>query len=127
QLGYAYKVPSPDGGPDIYFDVAKASRDSQWQLGDVSQYERGLMLLLSRERGGDPERSGKRDPLDPLLWRGKRAGEPSWDTVVGTGRPGWHVECSEIALSALGTAFTVQGGGEDLRFPHHEFSAAHIT
>ena len=127
QLGYAYKVPSPDGGPDIYFDVNAASKDSQWQLGDVSQYERGLMLLLSRERGGDPERIGKRDPLDPLLWRGKRDGEPTWDTVVGSGRPGWHVECSEIALSALGNAFTVQGGGEDLRFPHHEFSAAHVT
>lgn len=126
-LGFAYKVPSPDGGADTYFDTKRASEESQWQLGDVSQYERGLMLLLSRERGGDPERTGKRDPLDPLLWRGKRDNEPSWDTVMGEGRPGWHIECSEIAHHALGTAFTVQGGGEDLRFPHHEFSAAHVT
>lgn len=126
-LGYAYKVPSPDGAPDIYFDTQRASAESQWQLGDISQYDRGMMLLLSRERGGDPERTGKRDPLDPLLWRGKREGEPSWETVLGDGRPGWHIECSEIALSTLGNAFTVQGGGEDLRFPHHEFSAAHAT
>ncbi|WP_217132171.1 cysteine--1-D-myo-inosityl 2-amino-2-deoxy-alpha-D-glucopyranoside ligase [Leucobacter chinensis] len=127
QLGFAYKVPSPDGAADIYFDTQKASGSSEWQLGDISQYDRDLMLLLSKERGGDPERAGKRDPLDPLLWRGKREGEPSWETVVGEGRPGWHIECSEIAVSALGSAFTVQGGGEDLRFPHHEFSAAHAT
>src|SRR5699024_12102003 len=63
----------------------------------------------------------------PMRWRATREGEPSWDTSAGSGRPGWHIECSEIAVSTLGNAFSVQGGGEDLRFPHHEFSAAHAT
>src|SRR5699024_6110268 len=79
------------------------------------------------QRGGDPDRTGKRDALDPLLWRAPRSGEPSWSTAVGEGRPGWHVECAVIALAELGTTFTVQGGGDDLIFPHHEMSAAHAT
>jgi L-cysteine:1D-myo-inositol 2-amino-2-deoxy-alpha-D-glucopyranoside ligase len=84
------------------------------------------MLALSGERGGDPARPGKRDALDPLLWRAARAGEPSWDGgSLGQGRPGWHVECSTIAVRRLGMAFDVQGGGTDLVFPHHEMSAAH--
>lgn len=127
KLGYAYEVPTETGGADLYFDTVHASETSQWRLGDISQYDRELMLLLCKERGGDPDRVGKRDPLDPLLWRDKRAGEPAWQTVLGEGRPGWHIECSVIAVEALGSAFTLQGGGEDLRFPHHEFSAAHAT
>jgi L-cysteine:1D-myo-inositol 2-amino-2-deoxy-alpha-D-glucopyranoside ligase len=83
------------------------------------------MLELFAERGGDPDRPGKRHPLDALLWRVERPGEPSWDSEIGAGRPGWHVECSVIALNRLGTAFDVQGGGSDLVFPHHENSAAH--
>jgi L-cysteine:1D-myo-inositol 2-amino-2-deoxy-alpha-D-glucopyranoside ligase len=84
------------------------------------------MLKLSAERGGDPERVGKRDPLDPLLWRGARAGEPSWPADgVGAGRPGWHIECAVIALDRLGDVIDVQGGGNDLLYPHHECSAAH--
>ncbi len=83
------------------------------------------MLALFGERGGDPERPGKRDPLDSLLWRGRRPGEPYWDTGLGAGRPGWHIECSVIALNRLGMTFDVQGGGSDLIFPHHEHSAAH--
>jgi L-cysteine:1D-myo-inositol 2-amino-2-deoxy-alpha-D-glucopyranoside ligase len=83
------------------------------------------MLAFFAERGGDPERAGKRQPLDPVLWRGAREGEPSWDGGLGPGRPGWHVECSAIALNRLGATFDVQGGGSDLRFPHHEMSAAH--
>ena len=126
--GFAYAVPTEDAvGEDIYFDVRGASRDSQWRLGDVAPYDRDLMVELSAERGGDPGRSGKRDPLDPLLWRSAREGEPSWESPVGAGRPGWHVECSVIATGALGGAFTVQGGGSDLVFPHHEFTAAHAT
>jgi L-cysteine:1D-myo-inositol 2-amino-2-deoxy-alpha-D-glucopyranoside ligase len=85
------------------------------------------MLRLSAERGGDPDRPGKRNPLDPLLWRAARVGEPSWESPVGEGRPGWHIECSVIATRALGGAFTVQGGGSDLIFPHHEYTAAHAT
>ncbi|MEO6472636.1 MAG: hypothetical protein ABIR57_11730 [Aeromicrobium sp.] len=76
------------------------------------------------ERGGDPERPGKRDPLDCLLWQAERAGEPAWDTDLGRGRPGWHIECSSMALHYLGTTIDVQGGGSDLVFPHHEMSAS---
>jgi L-cysteine:1D-myo-inositol 2-amino-2-deoxy-alpha-D-glucopyranoside ligase len=82
------------------------------------------MLAVYAERGGDPDRPGKRDPLDPLLWRAAREGEPAWDGgPLGTGRPGWHAECTTIALRNLGMAFDVQGGGTDLVFPHHEMSA----
>src|SRR3712207_6252829 len=84
------------------------------------------MIALFAERGGDPERPGKRDALDPLLWRGARDGEPAWDGGdLGPGRPGWHIECATIALGLLGDTIDVQGGGNDLLFPHHECSAAH--
>jgi L-cysteine:1D-myo-inositol 2-amino-2-deoxy-alpha-D-glucopyranoside ligase len=83
------------------------------------------MLALSAERGGDPDRVGKKDPLDPLLWRAERPGEPAWDSPFGPGRPGWHVECAAIAVDHLGPTIDVQGGGTDLIFPHHEMSAAH--
>ncbi len=128
ELGLAYSVPTGDAaGEDLYFDVRGAERTTEWRLGDVSPYDRAVMLRLSAERGGDPDRPGKRDPLDPLLWRAARDGEPSWASPVGEGRPGWHIECSVIATGALGNAFTVQGGGGDLVFPHHEFTAAHAT
>lgn len=128
ELGFAYPVPTEGAaGHDIYFDTDAAQADSQWRLGDVAPYDREVMLQFSAERGGDPGRSGKRNPLDPLLWRSAREDEPSWESVVGAGRPGWHVECSVIATGALGGAFTVQGGGSDLVFPHHEFTAAHAT
>ncbi len=127
--GVAYRVDTPDStaGDDVYFDVAAASSAGVWTLGDESGYDRDLMERLSAERGGDPERAGKRDPLDPLLWRAARSGEPTWESVVGAGRPGWHIECSVIALQHLGTDFTVQGGGSDLVFPHHEMSAGHAA
>lgn len=128
ELGLAYPVPTAGAeGEDLYFDLRAAERDTEWRLGDVAPYDRELMSLLSAERGGDPDREGKRDPLDPLLWRAAREGEPSWPSAVGPGRPGWHIECSVIAAGALGNAFTVQGGGADLVFPHHEFTAAHAT
>jgi L-cysteine:1D-myo-inositol 2-amino-2-deoxy-alpha-D-glucopyranoside ligase len=85
------------------------------------------MLELFAERGGDPERTGKRDALDPLLWRSACDGEPSWETVLGAGRPGWHIECSVIAQEFLDLPLTVNGGGSDLVFPHHEFSAGHTA
>lgn len=85
-------------------------------------------LQVFRERGGDPDRAGKRNPLDPLLWRGARAGEPSWNAPFGAGRPGWHVECVAIALKSLpdtgATSITLQGGGSDLFFPHHYMTAS---
>jgi L-cysteine:1D-myo-inositol 2-amino-2-deoxy-alpha-D-glucopyranoside ligase len=83
------------------------------------------MTALSAERGGDPDRPGKKDPLDALVWRAERPGEPAWDSRFGPGRPGWHVECAAIAVEFLGAAFDVQAGGSDLVFPHHEMSASH--
>ncbi|QSB12717.1 cysteine--1-D-myo-inosityl 2-amino-2-deoxy-alpha-D-glucopyranoside ligase [Natronosporangium hydrolyticum] len=117
--GAAYRL--DDGSGDVYFDIAAAPR-----FGYVSHFSRAQMLAFFAERGGDPERGGKRDQLDPLLWRGAREGEPAWPgEVLGPGRPGWHVECAVIALDRLGETIDVQGGGNDLIFPHHECSAAH--
>lgn len=129
-IGLAYEVSAPDsidGQPDLYFDTQAASESTVWHLGLESNLDRATMLQLSAQRGGDPERPGKRDALDPLLWRAARDLEPAWDTVLGRGRPGWHVECSVISVNRLGVSITVQGGGADLIFPHHEFSAAHAS
>jgi L-cysteine:1D-myo-inositol 2-amino-2-deoxy-alpha-D-glucopyranoside ligase len=125
--GIGYEVPSTDAAPDLYFDSARAAASSPWHLGQESSIGRELMLEFSAERGGDPGRAGKHDPLDPLLWRAERSGEPAWDSTVGRGRPGWHIECSVIAQSFLPTPLTVNGGGSDLLFPHHEFSAGHTA
>ncbi|TFC87237.1 cysteine--1-D-myo-inosityl 2-amino-2-deoxy-alpha-D-glucopyranoside ligase [Cryobacterium sp. TMT4-31] len=134
QSALAYKVPTPDAlptpdgpGADLYFDIRAAERQAPWALGEESNLDQSTMLTLFAERGGDPDRAGKRDRLDPLLWRAARAGEPSWESPVGAGRPGWHIECSVIALAELGTDFTVQGGGSDLIFPHHDMSAGHAA
>lgn len=105
---------------DVYF---RATADAAF--GQESGYDRETMLRLSAERGGDPDRAGKEDPLDVVLWRAEREGEPSWPSPFGPGRPGWHIECSAIAREHLGTGFDVQGGGSDLVFPHHEMSAGH--
>ena len=110
---------------DVYFDIAAAQEASPWMLGEESHLDAETMLALSAERGGDPERPGKRDPLDPLLWRAERPDEPSWPSPVGPGRPGWHIECSVLAQLVLDMPLTVKGGAEDLIFPHHEFSAGH--
>jgi L-cysteine:1D-myo-inositol 2-amino-2-deoxy-alpha-D-glucopyranoside ligase len=127
--GVAYEVPTPESpaGSDIYFDSALAAKAGLWTLGEISNLDTATMEKLFAERGGDPDRAGKRDVLDPLLWRAARNGEPSWDSSVGAGRPGWHIECSVIALMELGRDFTVQGGGSDLVFPHHEMSAGHAA
>jgi len=118
--GAAYRLPVEDGpGEDVYFDLA-----SEPGFGSVASWAREEMLVKSAERGGDPDRPGKHDPLDPLLWRAERPGEPSWpDEVLGSGRPGWHIECTVISLSNLGMAIDIKGGGSDLLFPHHEMSA----
>ncbi|TFD58407.1 cysteine--1-D-myo-inosityl 2-amino-2-deoxy-alpha-D-glucopyranoside ligase [Cryobacterium sp. Hh7] len=131
--GLAYPVPTDDAvagadgqiAADLYFDIAAAQANTGWTLGEESNLDLVSMLRLFAERGGDPDRLGKRDRLDPLLWRASRAGEPAWESLVGAGRPGWHIECSVIALKELGTDFTVQGGGSDLIFPHHDMSAGH--
>jgi len=105
---------------DLYF-----SRACDSAFGSVSGLDRGEMLVLSAERGGDPDRPGKKDPLDALVWLAARPGEPSWEAPFGPGRPGWHVECAAIATRYLGPVFDVQAGGTDLIFPHHELSASH--
>ena len=117
--GAAYRV-ADDQYPDVYFDVTTSGH-----FGYESRYDEPTMLQLSAERGGDPERPGKRNPLDPLLWRTERSGEPAWPSPMGSGRPGWHIECAVIAANRLGPVIDLQGGGSDLIFPHHECSAAH--
>lgn len=119
ESGVAYRL--TDGTNDIYFDIAASPN-----FGYESNLSREQMIAYAAQRGGDPERPGKRDPLDPLLWRGARPDEPSWNGgPLGPGRPGWHIECTVIAQNLLGTTIDVQGGGNDLLFPHHECSAAH--
>ncbi|QAY62485.1 cysteine--1-D-myo-inosityl 2-amino-2-deoxy-alpha-D-glucopyranoside ligase [Xylanimonas allomyrinae] len=114
--GAAYRL---DG--DVYADTA-----ADPAFGTVAGFDDATMLALFAERGGDPDRGGKRHPLDPALWRGERPGDPSWDGgTLGPGRPGWHIECAVIARNGLGLPFDVQGGGADLLFPHHEMSSSH--
>jgi L-cysteine:1D-myo-inositol 2-amino-2-deoxy-alpha-D-glucopyranoside ligase len=114
-VGAVYQVDT-----DLYFSVT-----ADPAFGDVSGWDRETMMRVFPDRGGDPDRPGKKDPLDCIVWRGRREGEPSWDSPWGPGRPGWHVECTAIAQEHLGGAFDVQGGGRDLVFPHHEMCAAH--
>ena len=133
--GLAYPVAGTEGEPDgdIYFSVEAASAagkdgglEGPWWLGQISGLTQEQMLPFFAERGGDPARAGKRHPLDALLWRVARDGEPFWDGAsLGEGRPGWHIECTVIAQRFLPQPFTVQGGGSDLIFPHHEMGAGH--
>ncbi|GCD89061.1 cysteine--1-D-myo-inosityl 2-amino-2-deoxy-alpha-D-glucopyranoside ligase [Nocardioides sp. LS1] len=113
ETGAIYRVED-----DLYFSVTADPK-----FGDVSGFDRDEMLRIFPERGGDPDRAGKKDPLDCVVWRGERPGEPSWESPFGKGRPGWHIECTAMALEFLGQAFDVQGGGSDLVFPHHEMCA----
>lgn len=106
---------------DIYFDTAKAGG-----YGGFSGYGEALLMKLLKERGGDPRRPGKRNPLDFLLWRAVAdPDDPArWSSVVGTGRPGWHIECTVMSAVLLGRPFDIHGGGTDLIFPHHESEIA---
>ena len=115
EIGVAYKVDD-----DFYYDMSTSN-----MLGEVSHLTKDQMSSIFAERGGDPDRAGKRNPLDPMLWRGRSGNDPYWPSVLGEGRPGWHIECSAIATHYLGAQIDVQGGGSDLKFPHHEMSAAH--
>lgn len=114
------KTYSLDG--DIYLDLNEV--DEALNQLPMSREE---CLSIFAERGGDPSRPGKRDPLDPLLWKSKSMNEPSWVTPFGEGRPGWHIECVAIALKNLPdqdrSSISIQGGGSDLRFPHHYMTA----
>ena len=104
---------------DTYFSVAAAPH-----FGSVGNLPVEEMVERARAGGGDPDRPGKKDPLDPVLWLVERPGEPAWHAPWGRGRPGWHVECSAIARNTLGDEMDLHGGGTDLIFPHHELSAA---
>ena len=110
-------VYSVDG--DLYFRV-----HSDPEFGRVSHLDEPTMLEIFAERGGDPLRPGKEHALDCLVWQSARPDQPAWDTPLGHGRPGWHIECAAIALDHLGMTIDVQGGGTDLAFPHHEMSAS---
>jgi len=112
--GYAYTA-----GGAVYFDVSKFAR-----FGTVGNYTRDEMLALARQRGGDVDNPDKRDPLDFVLWQPSAPDEPSWDTLWGPGRPGWHIECSALALRELGSTIHLHGGGTDLIYPHHECERA---
>jgi cysteinyl-tRNA synthetase len=111
ERGHAY--PAADDSGDVYFDVKSIS-----DYGSLSGQKLDEMLAA----GDAPDRA-KRDPRDFALWKGRKSDEPesaSWPTPFGTGRPGWHLECSAMARRWLGDEFDIHGGGIDLRFPHHE-------
>lgn len=112
--GHAYTA-----GGAVYFDVG-----SWYRFGEISHYDRPEMLRLAAERGGDPDDPHKRNPLDFVLWQPSQPDEPFWESLWGPGRPGWHIECSALALRELGTTIDLHGGGGDLIFPHHECEAA---
>jgi L-cysteine:1D-myo-inositol 2-amino-2-deoxy-alpha-D-glucopyranoside ligase len=112
--GFAYQA-----GGSVYFDVTKFD-----SFGSVSNYTEAEMIELATQRGGHVDDPNKRHPLDFVLWHPSADDEPSWDTMWGAGRPGWHIECSALALRELGTTIDLHGGGADLIFPHHECERA---
>jgi L-cysteine:1D-myo-inositol 2-amino-2-deoxy-alpha-D-glucopyranoside ligase len=112
--GHAYQA-----GGAVYFDVSSSA-----SFGSISHYGHHEMLDLARERGGKPDDPNKADPLDFVLWQPSAPGEPSWPSLWGPGRPGWHIECSALVIRELGVTIDLHGGGSDLIFPHHECEAA---
>ncbi len=112
--GHAYRR-----GGNVYFRVSSVP-----DYGRLSQVSRAQMLEWSAERGGDPKDPRKEDPLDFLLWQESLPSEPRWESPWGMGRPGWHIECSAMALEHLGKQVDIHGGGTDLIFPHHESEIA---
>ena len=114
EAGHAYQA-----GGSVYFDAS-----SFGAFGSVSHYDRQEMLRLAAEHGGKVDDPNKRDPLDFVLWQPSLSDEPAWESRWGPGRPGWHIECSALALRELGETLDVHGGGRDLVFPHHECETA---
>ncbi len=112
--GHAYQ-----SGGSVYFDISSFDR-----FGQVSHLNRDAMLALAAEHGGNPDDPNKRDPLDFVLWQKSAPDEPAWDSKWGPGRPGWHIECSALAMRELGETVDLHGGGTDLVYPHHECETA---
>jgi L-cysteine:1D-myo-inositol 2-amino-2-deoxy-alpha-D-glucopyranoside ligase len=112
--GFAYEA-----GGSVYFDVSKFET-----FGALSHYTEAEMFDLAAQRGGKLDDPHKRNPLDFVLWHPSAPDEPAWDTLWGPGRPGWHIECSAMALRELGETIDLHGGGADLIFPHHECERA---
>ena len=115
ERGFLYKVEE-----DYYFSVSDFLDDLPISVDQAK--------TIFKERGGDPDRIGKKHPLDPVVWLANRDGEPGWPSKFGFGRPGWHVECTAIACNYLDNfnsdpIIDLQGGGSDLLFPHHYMSA----
>jgi L-cysteine:1D-myo-inositol 2-amino-2-deoxy-alpha-D-glucopyranoside ligase len=106
-------------GGNLYYRIASFP-----EYGQLSQASRTQMIAWSRERGADPSDPRKEDPLDFVLWQRSLPDEPSWESPWSAGRPGWHIECSAMALEHLGPQVDIHGGGEDLVFPHHESEIA---
>lgn len=114
--GVAYEM-----NGNVYFSV-----DAWPHFGKLSHLPRSEMLPIANERGNFPDDPQKRDPLDFVLWQAQRPGEPAWQSPWGLGRPGWHIECSTLALKHLGEVVDIHGGGADLAFPHHECEIAQV-
>ena len=114
QRGFLYQIEN-----DHYFSVESYLEEMPFSSDEA--------IKIFSERGGDPERAGKRHPLDPVVWMAHQGDDPSWESKFGLGRPGWHVECTAIAVHYLDSAnvdpiIQIQGGGSDLIFPHHYMS-----
>ncbi len=114
ESGHAYR-----SGGAVYFDVSTFSG-----FGELSGYDEAEMVLLAGQRGGRPDDPARRQPLDFVLWQPSAPDEPAWDSPWGPGRPGWHIQCSALALRELGETIDIHGGGRDLLFPHHECERA---
>ena len=112
--GYAYQA-----GGAVYFDVSRFP-----SFGSVSHYDEATMLAYAAERGGNVDDRAQAPPARLRALAAVGRDEPSWETMWGPGRPGWHIECSALALRELGTTIDLHGGGTDLIFPHHECERA---
>jgi cysteinyl-tRNA synthetase len=109
--GFAYQADSSDGKGDVYYDVARFESYGQLSGKNTDDLRSGARVEIAE---------AKRDPLDFVLWKAAKPGEPYWESPWGNGRPGWHIECSAMSTCCLGNHFDIHGGGLDLQFPHHE-------
>jgi cysteinyl-tRNA synthetase len=109
--GYAYAAKTEHGNGDVYYAVSRFEKYGQLSGKKIEDLRAGERVAVD---------TNKDDPLDFVLWKAAKPGEPSWDSPWGKGRPGWHIECSAMSTCCLGNHFDIHGGGQDLQFPHHE-------